>query len=181
VAVSGIGAAGAVGAYSLTPTLTTNVAPTIDDARNLALSSAAVSSSTPQSGITVTLGNPVAEDVVYGKPAALDLESLVWATPPADNISHLMEISLKAHLKSASLVGELGAQLLDRFAKTQSDFRQAVVDYRNPSANGAEDINAAASATVLQNAQYIQNNISLKIYTVSGKRGRYFHYLRRRR
>jgi hypothetical protein len=58
---------------------------------------------------------------------------------------------------------------LDRFDKTPSDFRQAVVAYQNPSANGAEDINAAARATILQNARYTQNNISLKIYTISGK------------
>jgi hypothetical protein len=58
---------------------------------------------------------------------------------------------------------------LDRFDKTQSDFRQAVVAYQNPTANGAEDINAAARATILQNARYTQNNISLKIYTISGK------------
>jgi hypothetical protein len=116
MAVSGIGAAGAVGAYSLTPTiaptLATTSAATID-LRNIALSSASVVSSTPSPTMTVTLGNPVTPDVTYGKPAPVDPEKLVWATPPADSISQLM-----AQLKSAdpsSLLGGLGAELLNRF------------------------------------------------------------------
>jgi hypothetical protein len=171
MAVSGMSVAGAVGAYSLTPTRATNVASTVDDARKLALSSAAVLSSTspPQSAFSLTLSIPVTQDVIYSQLAVLNSDSLASATPPADDISQLLEMGLKAHLDSASLLGGLGAQLLDRFATTQSDFRQAVVAYRDPTANGAGDISAAAGASALQNAQYIKNNISLKVYTVSGK------------
>jgi hypothetical protein len=168
--VSGISVAGAVGAYSLTSTLTTKVAPTIVSS-NLVLPSAAVLSaaSAPQSAFTLTPNIPVAQSVIYSRLAALNSDRLAWATPPTDDISQLLEVGLKAHLDSTSLLGGLGAQLLDRFSTTQSDFRQAVVTYRDAAANRADDINAAASASALQNAQYIKNSISLKIYTVSGK------------
>jgi hypothetical protein len=164
MAVSGIGTAGAVDAYSLTPTLATTSAATID-LRNIALSSASVVSSTPSPAMTVTLGNPVTPDVTYGKPAPVDPEKLVWATPPADNISQLM-----AQLKSAdssSLLSGLGAALLNRFASTQSDFQQSVVAYPNLDPNGP--IDATANAAALKDAQYVQNNVGLTIHTASGK------------
>ena len=167
--VSGISVAGAVGAYSLTPTLT-KVAPTIVSS-NLALPSAAVlsSASAPQSAFTLTPITSVTQNVIYSRPAVLNSDRLAWATPPADDISQMLEAGLKAHSESTSLLGGLGAQLLDRFATTQSDFRQAVVTYRDPAANGADDTNAAAGASALQNAQYIHNSVSLRVYTVSGK------------
>jgi hypothetical protein len=120
--VSGISVAGAVGAYSLTPTPSTKVAPIIGSS-NLALSSA----SAPQSAFTLTRSIPVTQNVIYSRLAALNSDSLAWAIPPTDDISQLLAMGLKAHLDSASLLGGLGAQLLDRVATTQSDFRQAVV------------------------------------------------------
>jgi len=174
MALSGIGVGGPVGAYSLAPTPATKVASTIDTARMPAPSPAAVLSltSAPQSVITLTLGNPTPENVVYGKLAAPNSNSLVWATPPADDVSQMMEAYLNVPAKSAafsSLFGGLGAQLLDRLNKPQGDFRQAVVASQDPSGNGADDINAAAGAAIVQNAQYAQNKIGLKIHTVSGK------------
>jgi hypothetical protein len=137
MALSGIAAAVRVGAYSLAPTPATEVVSTIDTARILAPSSAAVLSptSTPQSVMTLTLGNPTTENVVYGKLAAPNSDGLVWATPPADDVSQMMEAYWNVPSKSAaysSLFGGLGAHLLDRFDKTQGDFRQAVVASQNP-------------------------------------------------
>jgi hypothetical protein len=168
--VSGIGAAGSVGVYSLTPTLNTKVAPTIDSS-NLALPSAAVLpvAPAPQSAFTLTAVTPATQNVIYSRPAVLNSDKLAWSTPPTDDISRVLETGLKAHSGSASLLSGLGAQLLDRVATTQGDFRQAVVSYRDPAADSAQGINAAAGASALQNAQHIQNKISLQVYTVSGK------------
>jgi hypothetical protein len=168
MAVSGIGTAGtagAVSAYALTPTLATKIAAPID-LRNIALSSASVSS-TPSPAMTVTLGNPVTPDVTYGKPLPVDPIKLVWATPPADNDNVSQVMGQLKSADSSSLLSGLGAALLNRFASTQSDFQQSVVAYPNLDPNGP--IDATANAAALKDAQYVQNNVGLTIHTASGK------------
>jgi hypothetical protein len=76
MAVSGIGAAGVVGANALAPAIATKSASTLD-LTTIALASAAAVSSTPVPAMTVTLGNPVTPDVTYGKPVPIDPVKLV--------------------------------------------------------------------------------------------------------
>jgi hypothetical protein len=86
MALSGIGAAGAFGAYALAPALATNSASALR-LTSLALASAATVPSTPVPAMTVAIGNPVTASGVYGKPVSVDPETLAWATPPTDGIS----------------------------------------------------------------------------------------------
>jgi len=144
---------------------TSNVAASGDNVSALS-SSASPSTTTAQAGIKVTLGSTATTDDVYSNLATP--YSLAWAAPPTDDISKQMENNLAAHAKTgllSSLLNGLGSQLLGRFATTQRDFQQTVASYRsNPSSVGA-----TTGAKALQSAQISQNNISLKIYTKSGK------------
>jgi hypothetical protein len=164
MAVSGIGAAGVVGANALAPAIATKSASTLD-LTSIALASAGAVSSTPVSAMTVTLGNPVTPDVTYGKPVPIDPVKLVWATPPTGDIRQVM-----AQLNfgnSSYLLSGLGAAALNQFANTQANFQQSVVSNPNPAAMGL--IDATDNAALLKDAQNVQNNVGLTIHTASGK------------
>jgi hypothetical protein len=137
---------------------------------------AASSAPAPQPGIKVTIGTVPNTDILYTKLAPPISNKLTWATPPIDGISQLMENNLKSHSQSGdlpALFSGLGSRLWNDFLATQSDFHQAAVIYRPSYSNAADADSAAANAVAntnaLQNAKAIQNNISLKIYTASGK------------
>jgi hypothetical protein len=167
MAVSGIGAAGAFGAYALAPAIAIKSGSTLDLTR-IALTSAAAASSTPVPAMTVTMGNPVTPDVTYGKPVPVDPVKLVWATPPTGDVSQVMaQLSVG---NSSSLLSGLGAAALNQVASTQGNFQQSVVSYPNPAAMGLIDAtNATDSAELLKAAQNVQNNVGLTIHTASGK------------
>jgi len=160
MAVSGIGAADAFGAYALAA----NSASTLD-LTSIALTSAAAASSPPVPAMTVTVGNPMTPDSTYAKPVPVDPITLAWATPPTDTISKVM-----AQLKSTDssyVVGGLGAAVLTQFTTTQGDFQQSVVASQNIDPNGP--IDATANAAALNDAQTVPNNAALTIHTASGK------------
>jgi hypothetical protein len=164
MAVSGIGAAGAFGAYALAPAIATKSAAILD-LTSIALRSAAAASSIPVTAMTVTLGNPVTPDFTYAKPVAVDPITLAWATPPTDTISKLM--AQLQSTDSADLVGGLGAGVLNQLATTQGDFQQSVVASQNSDPNGP--VNATADAAALNDAQTGPNKVGLTIHTASGK------------
>ena len=171
MAVSGIGAAGAVSAYALITTLAHTLATTSAATiflRNIAESSASVASSTLVPAVTVTLGKPVTPDVTYGKPVPINPVKLIWATPPTDDVSQAM--SQLGAGNSSSLLSGLGAAVLNQVANTQGNFQQSVVSYPNPAAMGLIDATTTAdNAAALKDAQYAQNNVGLTIRTASGK------------
>ena len=184
MALSGIGAAVAPSIYTLTHNLASSVAVPVDAANNLALSAAglvvsdSISAYIRPAASAATAGNAIAATGTYSNPA-LSLPSdpygSAWATAPTDAISQQMEANWDAHSQSgdlSALLGGLGTQLLSGFATTQSDFQQTLVEYPAPTATASDatTINATASAAALKTAADASpNDISLKIYTVSGK------------
>jgi hypothetical protein len=93
-------------------------------------------------------------DPTYSSLLQPKLKQVVWAAPPNDSISSLMKANLRSSGgDSSSLLKGLGSALLDRFTKTQDDFRQSAV--------GFSPVTADPSQT--------SNNVNLKIHLVSGK------------
>lgn len=172
MSVSGIGNFGVASAWSgavVTKDKSANalalLAATTTRGAAIASSPAAAASKS-----SVTLGAAVDTEVVYTKPLTLSFE-LDWASSPTDDTSALMQKNMhgnsSAFWNASSLLDGLGAQLLDRFSTTSSDFSQSVVSSLQDSSKST-NVARAASAQALA-AQVAPNRIGLTITTVSGK------------
>ena len=146
MAVSGVGALGALAFWESKAVVSNSQATTASSAKV----HTADASATTQ--VTLSSTGPV-QAPTYSKPLLPKLDQVAWAAPPGDNISSLMKANLRYSDDSPSLLRGIGSALLGRFATTQDDFQQAAVDIT--SIGGKQSI-----AT---------NNVSLKIHLVSGK------------
>ena len=168
MAVSGIGAASAFGAYALAPAIATHSASTLNLTGTALASAAAVSAPVP--AMKITIGYPVATTVTYDRPVPVDPEKLLWAAPPTGDVSQVMA-QLRSVGNSSDLLSGLGAAALNQVASTTGNFQQSVVSYPNPAAMGLIDATTStdAAAALQDAAQNVQNKVGLTIRTASGK------------
>ena len=172
MSVSGIGNFGVASAWSSAVVTKDKSASALALLAATTTRGAAIASSpaAAASKSSVTLGAAVDTEVVYTKPLTLSFE-LDWASSPTDDTSALMQKNMhgnsSAFWNASSLLDGLGAQLLDRFSTTPSDFSQSVVSSLQDSSKSTS-VARAASAQALA-AQVAPNRIGLKITTVSGK------------
>ncbi len=174
MAVSGIGASGALAFWGAKAVVEPSAAPSAINA-SLATTVAAntADASTPTaSQISIIGATPVAAPT-YSRPPQLKLDQVAWAEPPSDDISRLMGGNLSASDDSSSLLRGLGSALLARFATSQDDFHQAAADftpsYGDQAADGSYPVIQTTAADALQNAKEAPNDVSLKVHLVSGK------------
>jgi hypothetical protein len=179
VAVSGIGASGALafwGAKAVVDTSATPATTTISLAKTVA-ADAAGTSVPAASQVSILSATPV-PDLTYSRPLPLKLNQVAWAAPPSDDISRLMEGNLSTSNDSSSLLRGVGSALLERFATTQDDFQQSAVDftpsYGNDAADNTSPVIQATQADALQNAKEAPNNVrrSPDISTIKCRRAR---------
>jgi len=83
-----------------------------------------------------------------------------------------MEGNFSTSHDSSSLLRGIGSALLERFATTQDDFQQSVVDFapshQGYAADGANSVIQTTETDALQKAKQAPNNVSLKVHLVSG-------------
>ena len=174
MAVSGIGASGALAFWGAKAVVDTSATPatTITSLAKAVAADAAGASVPAASQVSIISATP-APDLTYSRPLPLKLDQVAWAAPPTDDISQLMEGNLSTSNDSSSLLRGLGSALLERFATTQDDFQQAAVDftpsYGSDAADGTSSVIQTTQADALQNAKEAPNNVSLKVHLVSGK------------
>ena len=171
MAVSGIGSFGAASAWSNALVTKDRSASALASLAATTVSGATtVSSAASTSEGRVTLGAVVDTEVVYTNLRTSSF-GVAWASAPTDDTSALMQKSMQSNSSvfwnASSLLDGLGAQLLDRFSTTSSDFSQSVVSYLQDSSKSS-GVARAASAQALA-AQVAPNRIGLTITTVSGK------------
>jgi len=173
VSVSGIGSFGVASAWS-------NALATKDKSAGALASLVATTTSGAATALSpaasasegrVTLGAVVDTEVVYTKLRTSSFD-VAWKSSPTDDTSALMRKNMQSNSSvfwdASSLLDGLGAQLLDRFSTTKSDFSQSVVSYLQNSSKSA-DVARAASTQALVASKVAPNRIGLTITTASGK------------
>lgn len=174
MAVSGIGASGALAFWEAKPVVDASAAPpaAIASLAKTVAADAAGASVPAASQVSIISARPVPE-LTYSRPPQLKFDQVTSAAPPNDDISRLMERNLGTSGDSSSLLRGIGSALLARFATTQDDFHQSAVDftpsYVDYAADGTSSVFKMTEADALQNAKEAPNNISLKVHLVSGK------------
>ncbi|CAB5699899.1 Uncharacterised protein [Delftia tsuruhatensis] len=139
---------------------------------------AAASGAQDVQGTQVTLGQSVDASAIYARPQPVDMGqfrlSRTWASQDRGDVSTLMARNL-ALGPSASLADRwrgLGGALLSRIAAGQTDFRQAIAEYQEPTqtdavAGGADP--QALDKVALGGVSEGAATVSLKIRTQSGQ------------
>ena len=173
MAVSGIGSFGVASAWS-------NALATKDKSASALASLVATTTHGAATALSpavllsegrVSLGAVVDTEVVYTKLQTFSF-GVAWKSSPTDDTSALMQKNMQlnssAFWNASSLLDGLGAQLLDRFSTTKSDFSQSVVSYLQDSSKST-DVARAASTQALAATKAAPNRIGLTITTTSGK------------
>ena len=176
MSVSGIGNFGVASAWSSASATNDKSAGALASLAATASRGATTASSPAASASEgrVTLGAVVDTEVVYSK-SLMRSFGVAWKSSLADETSALMQKNMQsnssAFWNASSLLDGLGAQLLDRFSTTKSDFSQSVVSYLQDSSKSTEatSLARAASTQGLAAAKVAPNRIGLTIATVSGK------------
>lgn len=121
-----------------------------------------------QSESRVTLTGTVDAEDVYSRPSRFS-RAVVWASPPNDPVSVLMQKNLRAGVEddSAWLEG-LGVAVFDRLATFSRGFSQTVVNYPQDNTQSA-DAAQLSSAQALAAARTAPSRVGLTITTASGK------------
>lgn len=136
-----------------------------------------VEDAAPPASTVLTLAGEGADDVVYTKPKAVDARLNVpvraWASQQQDAISALM-VRNSGTGTVGSLADQwrgLGGALLSRFATTDSNYRQALVDHVPP--QGSDGVVAerteALDTQALSGVQNGAATVNLKVQTQSGQ------------